>query len=52
MWKKHPGKVRASLKRDLTLEDNSNEKSESVYTKINSPNYQGSQFQKTGISLW
>ena len=37
MEKKHPGKVRASVKRDLNLYKNSIEKSKSVYMKINSP---------------
>ena len=37
MEKKHPGKVKALIKQDLTLQKNSIEKSKSVYTKINSP---------------
>ena len=52
MEKKYPGKVRASVKRDLTLLKNSIEKSKSVYMKINYLTQQGSHVHKTGISLW
>ena len=47
MKKKHPGKARVSVKRDL----NSIEKSKSVYMKINYPTYQISHVHKTGTSL-
>ena len=35
MEKKHLGKVRASVNPDITLQNNSIEKSKSVYTKKN-----------------
>ena len=48
MEKNHPGKVRTSVKQDLTLLKNSIEKSKSVHMRINSPIIQGSHFDKPG----